>query len=72
MSPTTSLTHVLRRLLPIFIDVPLTLPLLNTSLFSPESRQEKLHAGLLQLPAGTTILFSDSGVQEGKINETGT
>ena len=66
-----ALTHVLRSLLPIFVDVSLSLPMLNTGLFAPESRDESLHAGLLQLPAGTTVLLSESGVQEGKISEAG-
>lgn len=70
--PTPALAHVLRYLLPIIVDVPLTLSLMNTRLFSPESRDESLHAGLLQLPAGSTILLSDSGIQEGAVTETGT
>ncbi|KAF8514049.1 hypothetical protein JB92DRAFT_2920727 [Gautieria morchelliformis] len=69
--PPPALSYVLQCLFPLFVDVPLTLSLINTRLFAPESRNETLHAGLLQLPAGTTILLSDSGVQEGKITETG-
>ncbi|KAF8582639.1 hypothetical protein K439DRAFT_1635083 [Ramaria rubella] len=70
-SAVPALTHVLRHLLPIFVHVPLSLPLINSHPFSPESRKETLHSGLLQLPAGTTVLLSDSGVQEGKITESG-
>ncbi|KAF8582223.1 hypothetical protein K439DRAFT_1635531 [Ramaria rubella] len=51
-SAVPALTHVLRHLLPIFVHVPLSLPLINSRPFSPESRKE-------------------TGVQEGKITESG-
>jgi len=39
--------------------------------FNPESHNDDLHSGLLQLPAGCTVLISESGIQEGQINTTG-
>jgi Mini-chromosome maintenance replisome factor len=58
-------------LLPLSVTLPLSLPLLNTSTFTPESKNEDLHAGYLQLPAGCTVLVTESGVAEGKLIEKG-
>jgi Mini-chromosome maintenance replisome factor len=58
-------------LLPLSVTLPLSLPLLNTSTFTPESKNEDLHAGYLQLPAGCTVLITESGVAEGKLIEKG-
>ncbi|TDL25050.1 hypothetical protein BD410DRAFT_76463 [Rickenella mellea] len=66
-----SLTYVLSELLPRSILVPLSLDLINTINFAPESRDEDLHAGILQLAPGTTVLVTESGIEEGKINEKG-
>jgi hypothetical protein len=57
--------------LPLSVTLPLSLPLLNTSAFTPESKNEDLHAGYLQLPAGCTVLVTESGVAEGKLVEKG-
>ncbi|KAF9228597.1 hypothetical protein BS17DRAFT_772215 [Gyrodon lividus] len=69
MLPT--LSHVLSELLPQYLSIPLSLDLLNTTLFLPESKDEDLHSGYLQLPLGTTILFTECGIQEGKLLERG-
>ncbi|KAJ7849081.1 mini-chromosome maintenance replisome factor-domain-containing protein [Mycena olivaceomarginata] len=47
---------VLSHLLPIVVTLPLSLDLLNTSSFSPESKNEELCSGQLQLPRGTTCI----------------
>ncbi|EGN96137.1 hypothetical protein SERLA73DRAFT_185710 [Serpula lacrymans var. lacrymans S7.3] len=66
-----SLTHVLSEIVPMFITVPLTLDVLNQNNFAPESREEILHSGLLQVPRGTNFLFTESGIQEGRVVEKG-
>ncbi|KDQ60574.1 hypothetical protein JAAARDRAFT_31540 [Jaapia argillacea MUCL 33604] len=68
---TPTLSHVLSELLPSFLTLPLSLDLLNKLHFAPESKDEDLHSGFLQQPAGTTILVNESGVQEGKLAENG-
>ncbi|KIK40911.1 hypothetical protein CY34DRAFT_806704 [Suillus luteus UH-Slu-Lm8-n1] len=76
-SPTASspalptLHHVLSDLLPQYLTVPLSLDLLNKENFSPESKDEDLHSGYLQVPRGTTLLLTENGVQEGKLVEKG-
>jgi len=37
----------------------------------PESREEDLHSGYLQLPLGTTTLLTESGMEEGQVVERG-
>lgn len=53
------------------MDVTLTLSLINRHPFTPQSREDTLHSGLLQLPARTTVLLSDMEMAEGTIGETG-
>ncbi|GJJ12424.1 hypothetical protein Clacol_006666 [Clathrus columnatus] len=65
------LVNVLRLLLPLFVDIPLTLSSINSQPFFPESQNEDLHSGYFQLPAGTLVLLSEFGVQEGAINDRG-
>ncbi|KIO13168.1 hypothetical protein M404DRAFT_992747 [Pisolithus tinctorius Marx 270] len=69
MLPT--LSHALSELLQKYTPIPLSLELLNTRSFTPESREEDLHSGYLQLPAGTTVLLTESAVFEGKVAEKG-
>ncbi|KAF9239601.1 putative alanine racemase-domain-containing protein [Melanogaster broomeanus] len=66
-----TLSHVLEELLPQYLPIPLSLDLLNTTSFQPESKEEDLHSGYLQLPPGTTTLLTESGIQEGKLLERG-
>lgn len=66
-----ALVHVLRLLLPLFAEMPLSLQVINTRPFTPESRDDTLYSGLLQLPAGTTVLVSDITMEEGKVNDAG-
>ena len=69
---TPTLSHVLEELLPQHLCIPLSLDLLNKTPFLPESKEEDLRAGYLQLPSGTTILLTESAIQEGKLLERGT
>ncbi len=51
--------------------LPLSLDLLNSVPFAPESINEDLHSGYLQLAHGTTMLMTEGGIQEGKLVERG-
>jgi Mini-chromosome maintenance replisome factor len=53
------------------VTLPLSLDLLNTVPFAPESVNEDLHSGYLQLAHGTTMLMTEGGIQEGKLVERG-
>jgi Mini-chromosome maintenance replisome factor len=66
-----SLSRVLTLLLPLHVTLPLSLDLLNSVPFVPESINEDLHSGYLQLAHGTTMLMTESGIQEGKLIERG-
>ena len=72
-SPSTlpALSHVLSLLLPLHVTLPLSLDLLNSVPFAPESVNEDLHSGYLQLAHGTTVLMTEGGIQEGKLVERG-
>ncbi|KAI0371789.1 hypothetical protein BV20DRAFT_965065 [Pilatotrama ljubarskyi] len=69
--PTPTLSAVLKLLLPLMHTLPLSLDTLNKSQFVPESRDEDLHAGVLQLPQGTVLLVTEGGVREGQLLERG-
>ena len=58
-------------LLPLSYTLSLSLDSLNKSKFAPESKDEDLHAGVLQLPQGTVLLVSEGGVREGQLLERG-
>ncbi|KAJ3482504.1 hypothetical protein NLI96_g6944 [Meripilus lineatus] len=60
-SPT--LSHILSLILPRLITLPLSLNFLNNSSFAPESKDEDLHAGMLQLPKGTALLVTENGLR---------
>jgi len=66
-----TLSHILAELLPRHLLIPLSLDLLNKASFLPECKEEDLHSGYLQLPLGTTVLLTESGIQEGKLLERG-
>ena len=63
---------MLKLLLPLADTLPLSLDTLNTKRFVPESQEEDLHAGLLQLPQGTVMLITEGDVREGQLLERGT
>ncbi|KAI0362760.1 hypothetical protein OH77DRAFT_1585098 [Trametes cingulata] len=69
--PTPTLSSVLQMLLPLMYTLPLSLDTLNKSRFVPESKDEDLHAGVLQLPQGTVLLVTEGGVREGQLREHG-
>lgn len=58
---------MLSLILPRLVNLPLSLQFLNASAFAPESKDEDLHAGVLQLPKGTVLLATESGVSEGQL-----
>lgn len=72
-SPSTlpTLSDILSLLLPLHVTLPLSLDLLNSVRFAPESVNEDLHSGYLQLAHGTTMLMTEGGIQEGKLVERG-
>lgn len=51
--------------------LPLSLDILNKSSFVPESKDEDLHSGILQLPRASMLLITEGGIQEGKLVEKG-
>lgn len=71
LSSSPTIAYILSLILPLSLVLPLSLPLINNSIFTPESKNEDLHAGYLQLPAGCTVLVTESGVLEGKVVEQG-
>jgi len=44
---------------------------LNKGSFVPESKDEELHSGYLQIPSGSMMLVTESGVKEGILSEKG-
>lgn len=68
-SPT--LIAVLSTLFPTVSTLPLSLDVLNKTPFCPESHDEDLHGGWLQLPQGSVCVLTEGGVREGAINEKG-
>ncbi|KAH9901638.1 mini-chromosome maintenance replisome factor-domain-containing protein [Cubamyces lactineus] len=67
--PIPTISAILRLLLPLTDTLPLSLDTLNKRRFVPESQDEDLHAGLLQLPQGTVVLITEGGVREGQLLE---
>ena len=49
----------------------LSLETLNNERFVPESNGEDLSSGYLQVPAGSVMLLTETGIQEGNIVEKG-
>ena len=71
LPPVPALSAVLSAILPLAHTLPLSLESLNRSKFAPSSKDEDLHAGVLQLPQGTVLLVSEGGVREGQLLEQG-
>ncbi|KAI0747846.1 mini-chromosome maintenance replisome factor-domain-containing protein [Daedaleopsis nitida] len=69
--PEPALSAVLALLLPLTHTLTLSLEGLNKERYTPESKDEDLHAGVLQLPQGTVLLVSEGGVREGQLLERG-
>lgn len=70
-TPTPTICSVLSKLLPLFSVVQLSLEVLNNDRFVPESNGEDLSSGYLQVPIGSVMLLTETGVQEGNISEKG-
>ncbi|KAJ6618233.1 putative alanine racemase-domain-containing protein [Mycena sp. CBHHK59/15] len=68
---TPSLCTVLSHLLPIVVTLPLSLEVLNNTPFSPESKNEDLHSGTLQLPRGSICVVTEGGITEGGVFDRG-
>lgn len=69
--PVPTLSAVLSTLLPLSYPLCLSLDNLNKAKYTPESKNEDLHAGVLQLPQGSVLLVSEGGVREGQLLEQG-
>ncbi|PCH38721.1 hypothetical protein WOLCODRAFT_115930, partial [Wolfiporia cocos MD-104 SS10] len=69
--PLPTISAVLEQILPLTHTLPLSLDVLNKEPFVPESKDEDLHAGALQLPQGTVLLVTEAGVKEGKLIDRG-
>jgi len=68
---TPTLALALKEILSLSVYLPLSLERLNTQKFAPESVNEDLHGGFLQLPKGTVLLLSDKEVEEGQLSDKG-
>jgi hypothetical protein len=51
--------------------LPLSLAILNTTAFAPESKDENLFSGWLQLPKGSVCVITEDMVTEGVVSERG-
>lgn len=72
-SDSSALINLLRTLAPLLVDLPLSIPLLQSQRFIPHSSDStSLEAGLLQLGEGTVLAIQESAMGEGgQLNETG-
>ncbi|KAI9288385.1 putative alanine racemase-domain-containing protein [Umbelopsis sp. AD052] len=70
-SSTRHISSILQKLVPAFVELPLSLDVLNTTNFYPRSNDENLHAGVLQLLDGTTVLVDETMLKEGTLKEQG-
>ncbi len=76
-SPTTptlltpAISHILSLLFLSVSTIPLSLSTINATPFIPESKDEDLHSGWLQLPKGGVCVVTEAGVQEGNVVERG-
>ncbi|KAJ7582490.1 putative alanine racemase-domain-containing protein [Mycena floridula] len=68
-SPT--LSAVLSQIFPLLSTLPLSLDTINKTSFAPESKDEDLHSGWLQMPKGSVCVITEGGVREGTVNERG-
>ncbi|KAF5324555.1 hypothetical protein D9611_004471 [Ephemerocybe angulata] len=65
------LTHVLSQLVPMLAVLPLSLNVVNSTTFVPESKDEDLHSGWLQLPKGSLCIVSEVSMDEGTVSQKG-
>ncbi|GAB5593021.1 hypothetical protein Unana1_07921 [Umbelopsis nana] len=70
-SSTRKVSTVLKKLLSTFVELPLSLPILNGTSFYPKSNDENLLAGVLQLLDGTCVLVDETVLKEGTLKDQG-
>jgi hypothetical protein len=68
---TRHISDILQKLLPVFVQIPLSLDVLNNTNFYPRSNEENLLAGVLQLLDGTCVLIDETVLKEGTLKEQG-
>ncbi|TFK25023.1 hypothetical protein FA15DRAFT_668897 [Coprinopsis marcescibilis] len=68
---TPKIAEVLRHLVPLCTVLPLSLDNLNATSYNPESKEENLHSGWLQLPKGSLCIVSETAMNEGSVTEKG-
>lgn len=68
---TSKVSTILRKILPTFVELPLSLNVLNTTNFYPRSTDENLLAGVLQLLDGTCVLVDETVLEEGTLKDQG-
>ncbi|KAH6918815.1 putative alanine racemase-domain-containing protein [Coprinopsis sp. MPI-PUGE-AT-0042] len=66
-----ALADVVSQLVPLCTTLPLSLHHVNDTSFYPESKEEDLHSGWLQLPKGSLCIISELALTEGTISERG-
>lgn len=66
-----TLCHSLRLIVPRYAYHSLDLDSVNKASFVPESKNEDLHAGVLQVPDSTVLLMTEFGINEGRVGEKG-
>ncbi|KAI7869313.1 putative alanine racemase-domain-containing protein, partial [Spinellus fusiger] len=65
------LLNILKNIVPLLVEMPLNIEVFNNSSFSPESINENLHAGILQLLPGTLLLLDETVLSEGILQKIG-
>ncbi|KAG6910910.1 hypothetical protein DXG01_006593 [Tephrocybe rancida] len=68
---TPALAHALSQVFALLTNIPLSLETLNNTSCTPESKNEDLYSGWLQLPKGSICLITEGGVTEGKLSDRG-
>ncbi|KAM3583050.1 hypothetical protein VKS41_004805 [Umbelopsis sp. WA50703] len=68
---TSKVSNILKKILPAFIELPLSLNVLNSTSFYPRSTDENLLAGVLQLIDGTCVLVDETVLEEGTLKDQG-
>lgn len=66
-----TISYMLSEILPLLQTFPLSIETLNNISFEPESNEDSLYSGVLQLPPGSTLLLTEIGMEEGILSETG-
>ncbi|KAI8097427.1 putative alanine racemase-domain-containing protein [Halteromyces radiatus] len=69
--PSQSVANMISNLVLHQVSIPLTLDVLNKSRFSPQSVNEDLISGVLQLVPGTHVLVDENELSEGQLGDTG-